>query len=169
MPSWTGFLDNSGTPCLRISIKGPFNPGQEFDAVIDTGFSGFLSMPLVQAFPLGLILYGTTTVTLADGSSDYKLTAQAMVVMGDVHEIGIAILEPSSSEVLIGMEFLKTFNRVLFLHPEKSIVTLAEQSVINEILFPSPTPDPQQATGNESGAQTANPPGQATDDGTPSI
>jgi predicted aspartyl protease len=157
MPSWIGFLDNSGTPCLRITVKGPFNPGQEFDAVIDTGFSGFLAMPLVQAFPLGLILYGTTTVTLADGSSNFKLTAQAMV-MGEVHAIGIAILEPSSTEILIGMEFLKTFNRVLFLHPAKPIVTLAEQSVIDLVFSPSS----QQPT--EDGADTQAVPDNPGDD-----
>lgn len=143
MPPWIGFLDNSGTPCLRISIKGPFSPAQEFDAVIDTGFSGFLSMPLVQAFPLGLLLYGTTTVTLADGASTYKLTAQAMVVMGKASEIGIAILEPSSTEVLIGMEFLQTFERVLLLHPTRPIVTLAEQAEIDKLLPPPPAPTDQ--------------------------
>lgn len=131
-------MDSSGAPCLRISVTGPFNPAQEFDAVIDTGFSGFLSMPLVRAFPLGLILYGTTTVTLADGSTSYKLTARAMVVMDEQREIGIAILEPSSNEVLIGMEFLHTFNRVLFIHPGKPTVTLAEQAEIDRIFSATP-------------------------------
>lgn len=117
MDIWIGYLDSTGTPCLKITISGPLTKGQEFEAIIDTGFSGFLSMPLLKAFPLGLILYGTTEVTLADGSAAAKLTAKAGVrVAGGTLEIGVAILEPSSTEVLVGMGFLDKFERVLFVH-----------------------------------------------------
>ena len=69
-----GFLDGNGHPCIKVSIWGLHRDfSQEFEAMIDTGFTGFLSIPISSAFPLGLTLYGTTTYTLADGSSSPKL------------------------------------------------------------------------------------------------
>lgn len=129
MDIWTGFLDKSGSPALKISISGPLpNSEQEFDAVIDTGFTGFVSMPLLKAFPLGLLLYGTTEVTLADGSNAVKLTAKGAVKIGGRMEIGVIILEPSSVDVLLGMDFPTKFERVLFVHRGKQgIMLMAEK------------------------------------------
>lgn len=158
MPNWTGFLDNTGTPRLRIAIKGPFSPSQEFDAIIDTGFSGFLSMPLVQAFPLGLILYGTTTVILADGSTSDKLAAQGMVQMTGVMEIGLVILEPGSSDVLIGMEFLRAFKMSLFVYPGKPMVSLVDEAALEAIIAanqPPAAPDVTQSPQKPDDSATA--------------
>jgi len=56
MPTATGFFDRSGLPAVRIGISGIIQQQPaEFNALIDTGFYGCISMPLVAAFPLGLI------------------------------------------------------------------------------------------------------------------
>jgi len=111
----TGFFDN-GNPSLKIQLAGVFNQTPvEFTAIIDTGFTGFIAMPLIKAFPLGLPLFGTTQVTLADGQTQTKLVAQAKATIGTQTKIGIVILEPSSNDVLIGMDFLRTFKLALFL------------------------------------------------------
>ena len=110
----TGFFDSSGNPSLKFGLSGVHSQQPtEFSAIIDTGFSGFVSMPLVQAFPLGLPLVGTTSVVLADGSNQTKLVAQAMAHIASREKIGIVILEPSSTDVLIGMDFLRTFEAAL--------------------------------------------------------
>lgn len=111
----SGFFEN-GNPSLKIQLSGVFNPTpQEFTGIIDTGFSGFVSMPLIKAFPLGLPLFGSTSVMLADGAVQSKLMAQAKATIGGKTGTGIVILEPSSKDILIGMDFLRTFKMGLFI------------------------------------------------------
>lgn len=114
MPIWTGYFANSGSPAVKIRVSGPITKGKEFEAILDTGFTGFLSMPLVQAIAVGLILHGTTTISLADGSTSYRLTARGMVNIEGESNVGVVILEPSSNELLLGMAFLRQFKRALF-------------------------------------------------------
>jgi predicted aspartyl protease len=124
-------LGKNGSPALKIRIKGPFGDGKEFDATIDTGFTGFLSIPLLKAIPLGLLLYGTTGITFADGSTTYRLTAKAQITVENESQIGIAILEPKSEDVLIGMEFLRLFKKAFFI--VKDGVALLDETFIEQI------------------------------------
>src|ERR1039458_4418194 len=59
-------LDDNGHPRLTIRVSGT-NPTASavVEALIDTGFTGFLMLPIAQALPLGLALYGTGNYTLA--------------------------------------------------------------------------------------------------------
>ncbi len=124
-PPWTGSFSKSGSPILKIKIGGPL-PGseQEFEAIIDTGFTGFVSMPIVQAFPLGLLLTGTTSVTLADGKSAYNLTAAGIVTVAGESQTGIVLLQSSACDILLGMDFLRKFGRGVFIHQQAKIVAL---------------------------------------------
>jgi predicted aspartyl protease len=135
MPTWTGLLDKSGSPVIKISVFG-FNStfSREFNAIIDTGFTGFLSMPLVEAFPLGLILGGTTSTILADGSSSFKLTALGTAVVGSEQKVGTILLNMGSGpcDVLVGMEFLASFAKTLFVHHK--VVVLIDNSDIDEFI-----------------------------------
>jgi predicted aspartyl protease len=127
MPRWIGFFDNTGAPSLKISVGGPIRQlSREFDAVIDTGFSGFISMPLLRAFPIGLMLFGTTAIVLADGTTAYKLTALGTAAVEGESRVGVIILEPTSNDILIGMEFLRQFNKNLFVDPDNSRVILED-------------------------------------------
>ncbi len=140
VPTQTGSFDNSNTPTVRISVGGAFpNTEQDFDAKIDTGFTGFLSMPLVKAFPLALVLFGTITLTLADGSTSYRLTAWGKVTLGGVTKFGIVVLEPSFDQVLLGMDFLKKFEKTLAVSPGRNTVHLMDDA---DIPKPAVTPRP---------------------------
>jgi len=135
VPRQIGFLDNAGTPRLKILISGVLSQEpQEFEAIIDTGFTGFISMPILKAFPLGLPLYGTTTVILADGTTANKLTALGKAHLGVETNFGVIILEPNSSDVLIGIDFLRRFEKVLLLHTHKPAVILEDCKVVDAAL-----------------------------------
>jgi predicted aspartyl protease len=127
MASQTGFFAKSGSPAIQITVSGAV-PGlsKQFDATIDTGFTGFLSIPLVKAFPLGLLLFSTVKVVLADGSTNLRLTAYGAVLIGSEARSGVIILEPNSDELLIGMHLLKEFGKRLTVCPTTGLVELAD-------------------------------------------
>ena len=72
-----------------------------------------MQLPLAQAIALALPLEGTTSVTLADGSTAAKLTAQAQATLLGESEVGTMIIEFHSPEILIGMDFLRRFRKGL--------------------------------------------------------
>jgi predicted aspartyl protease len=137
----TGYFAKSGSPVLKILVSGPVTKGREFEAIVDTGFTGFLSMPLVQAISVGLVLHGTTTISIADGSTSYRLTAKGMVTVGEESEVGVVILEPASSLLLLGMAFLRQFKRTLFVSSRG--VLLASEDAIQEAIKRSAAEAPQ--------------------------
>jgi predicted aspartyl protease len=117
VPAQIGFINSSGRPAIKISLFGAYPTLKtEFEAVIDTGFSGFISMPFVQAFPLGLPLIGTTSIVLADGQTHAKFIAMCSAFLGQDARSGVVILEPSSTDVLIGMEFIGSFSKTLLVY-----------------------------------------------------
>lgn len=75
--------------------------------MIDTGFTGFLLMPMMSAFPLGLTLVGTGNYTLADDSTSPKLLAIGSVIVQNEDPVhGVIVLEPNQCDLLLGMDFL---------------------------------------------------------------
>jgi hypothetical protein len=44
MPTTIGSTGKSGSPVIKISIAGVFGTGVEFEATVDTGFSGISSI-----------------------------------------------------------------------------------------------------------------------------
>ena len=144
MPILTGFFSSNSSPALKITIKEPFTDGLEYDAILDTGFTGFLSIPLIEAIRLGLVLHGSTAVSFADGKQEYRLTARGMVVIQGESKIGVAIREPGSTEVLLGMGFLRLFEKAFFV--SATGVILADEAELTKMENESPTtpPPPEQ-------------------------
>jgi clan AA aspartic protease len=62
----TGFFTSDQEPALSLEIRGP-EGGRSFDAVIDTGFNGALTLPPGWIDALGLPHSGEQRVSLADG------------------------------------------------------------------------------------------------------
>ena len=96
----------------------------EMEAVVDTGFTGFLSIPFAEALDLGLVPSSSTWVVFADGSTSRALTARGTAAVGEEKQTGRIVLEPSAHEVLAGLKFLQAFRKTLLVSPGKRLVSL---------------------------------------------
>jgi len=74
--------------------------------IVDTGFNGFLKVPFVEAFPAGLILQGTETSTIANGSQTTDLVCLGTVIMFD-KSIPTLISVAPNCPILIGTQLIK--------------------------------------------------------------
>jgi len=130
----TGYLDKYGNPCRKILIHGTLPAlGGEFEAVIDTGFTGFLMMPILSAFPLGLILYGSSDYTLADGTTSTNLLALGEVKVGDDDTPVSGVIVPGSDcDVLLGMDYLRLSKRSLVVSDKE--IMLADEEVVDQVI-----------------------------------
>jgi len=83
-------------------------------AIVDTGFSGYLTLPFVVAFPLGLVLKGEQSTTLANGQ-----VSSHFVCLGTVEFLGKSLIVPidvqPSGPILAGMQLLKKFEHDLII------------------------------------------------------
>lgn len=63
----TGVILDPGPPVIELKIRGS---RQELtvEGILDTGFNGFLCLPISLAVPLGLELIDVITSELADGT-----------------------------------------------------------------------------------------------------
>ena len=132
-PLQTGFLDSYGHPAVRITVHGVTEAAQQdFEAMIDTGFTGFLMMPLTSAFPLTLTLMGTANYELADGTLCSKLLAFGSVILEGEAVNGVITLEENNDcGLLLGMDFLRKARRALWVH--QSGVLLVHNDVVDQV------------------------------------
>jgi predicted aspartyl protease len=131
---------NAGCPVIQIAVSGPLTNPTTVTAIVDTGFSGFLLLPILEAFPVGLILRGTTVITLADGTAQTKLTCLGLLHFDGESQVGLIIIENQTTDILVGMDFLTKFGIELVVDPANSLVKLAKSVPLPAA--PSPTPAP---------------------------
>ena len=158
MPLQIGYLDNNGHPRLKIVVSGS-NPeaSLEVDALIDTGFTGFLMLPVAQAIPLGMTVYGTGDYTIANGATVTNFLAKGKITIrpaqlpqgapapppGILEEESVeGIIVLSGGGALLGMEFLRSLDKLLVVG---KIVVLISHAMIAGILPQQPPEPPTQA------------------------
>ena len=89
---------------ISLSVKGPEDQYREIDAVIDTGFNGFLTLPASFIQELGLVWRRRGRAMLADGSESLFDIYEATITW-DGRPRRIAVDEVNS-DPLIGMSLL---------------------------------------------------------------
>src|SRR5690348_7703158 len=120
-----GYIDSDGHPRLSIRIFGPDpNNFSDEDALIDTGFTGFLMLSQAKAFALGIVPSGTGDYTIADGSTVTNFLGTATVTIRPPAHIpanappleilpetvtGVVVL--CGNGALVGMEFIRSLDK----------------------------------------------------------
>jgi clan AA aspartic protease len=122
-----GTLDPQGCPLTRVTIfpEGIPAHGRDFDALIDTGFTGFAQMPQASAVDIGLTPTGTMDLTFSDGSNEAIPVAWASIRLEAETKEGFVFLSERSEEVLLGIHFLRVFKRTLTFSVERGHVELS--------------------------------------------
>ena len=64
----TGRVNKHYEAIVRLVVRGPQGQAEEIEAIIDTGFSGWLSLPTATIAQLGLPFRRRGRAFLADGS-----------------------------------------------------------------------------------------------------
>jgi predicted aspartyl protease len=124
MADWKGYFDRKGSPKLKVRVIIPPSRSGEFEALVDMGFNGFLSLPF-SALPIFKNqIDDLKSVTFADGTRTLRLEVKATVIVEDQHITGRAVIEPDGNDVIVGMQFLQASNRGLVLFPAKNEVSL---------------------------------------------
>ena len=100
----TGYVTVYREAVISLSVQGSEGQSREIDAVIDTGFNGFLTLPASLIQELGLVWRRRGRAMLADGSDSLFDIYEAIVTWDD-RSRRIAVDEVNS-DPLIGMSLL---------------------------------------------------------------
>ena len=119
----TRSFEKDESPLVDFTLRGPLQEfgAHEFTGILDTGF---LAVPLLKAFPIGLILRGVMSSILADGSTQPTLYCLGQAEINGESKIGIVSLLPSDSDILVGMDFLRKFDLKMTVDSRTNMVQL---------------------------------------------
>jgi clan AA aspartic protease len=102
-----GIVNQNCEAIIRVAIGRENAPKQMVEAVIDTGFTGFLSLPMSRISALGLPWHFRDIGTLGDGSEVIFEMYKATVIWdGQIQIIDVAASEAAP---LVGMSLLYGF------------------------------------------------------------
>jgi len=133
-----GLPPSNSTPNVQLELYGVWgrqNPPVLFNALIDTGFTGGVSIPIMTALPLGLTLFSTANFTLADGSIENTFLCYGIVALGNIAKPMVFSLT-RGKDILVGTEFLAAFEAKLELDYKAKTFSLIPQVTIT----PPPAP-----------------------------
>ncbi len=100
----SGSVNSRREAVIRVDVLDSGGRRQAFDAVIDTGFSEFLTLPPPAIAALGLRRLGSVRMTLGNGSEELLETHQATIVWDGARravEVHAADIDP-----FVGMALL---------------------------------------------------------------
>jgi clan AA aspartic protease len=90
---------------IRLTVRGRRSRGQQIEAVIDSGYTGALTLPPALITLLGLRWQSTQRATLADGSTCvFQVYVGKVVWDGKVRQI---LVDEANADPLIGMRLLR--------------------------------------------------------------
>ena len=101
----TGIVNANREAIIRLVIAGPSGQQHDTEAIIDTGFTGFLTLPPARIAALNLSWLSRQPGVLADGSIDVFDVFVANVMRdGRLRTVEV---ESADTEPLVGMSLLE--------------------------------------------------------------
>ena len=103
-----GVVNAAYEAVVTLPLRGPAGQTQEIEAVIDTGYNGFLTLPTAMVAELGLPFLGPSRATLANGAVETFDVHDATVLWdGQLRDIEA---DATGATPLIGMLLLDRHN-----------------------------------------------------------
>ena len=103
-----GTVNTAYEAVVSLPSRGPAGQARDVDAVVDTGFTRFLTLPQTMVAELGLGYRGVNRVILADGS-ETTLEVYGVTVLWD-GQPRVVVAYASDTTPLIGMSLLHRHN-----------------------------------------------------------
>ena len=96
------------------------------DAVIDTGFTGFVQIPALLAQRLSLRPRTAAAVEYPDGRIEHVPLAWGTATLQHTDREGFTHIQQGADEVIVGIEFLRLFRKILILSVADGTVLLID-------------------------------------------
>ena len=100
-----GMVNANREATIHLMVVGPQGHQQEIEAIIDTGFTGFLTLPPMLVTTLGLSWLCRQPGILADGRVEYFDVYVATVIWDG--QPRMLEVEAADTEPLVGMSLLE--------------------------------------------------------------
>ena len=114
-----GYVNEKFVPLIRLFVFGTQGQIHEIEAVFDTGYNSFLTLPSDLIDVLGLPKFSEVEVQLADGSRQTALTYLADI-MTDKRLFHIEI-DPAEGIPLAGMRLFVSYDAALRIEPNGNL------------------------------------------------
>ena len=99
-----GVVNADYEPVVILTLRGPSGRMRDIDAVVDTGFNGFLTLPTTLVAEMGLPYVSIGRAALADGSEiSYDVHGVTVLWDGQLRDIEAAT---AGATPLVGMLLL---------------------------------------------------------------
>ena len=99
-----GMVNAHREATIRFIVQDANGQGHDIEAVIDTGFTGFLTLPTSLIAALGLVWRGYASAVLGDGSlQQFDVYAATVIRDGQARVVEI---DAADTDPLVGMGLL---------------------------------------------------------------
>ncbi|MCY4176601.1 MAG: hypothetical protein OXD37_09805 [Acidimicrobiaceae bacterium] len=120
-----GVVNDRLEAVVELSVSGPAGQPLEIEAVVDTGFTGFLTLPPTVVAEMELPEVGDSIFILADGSITTLLAHGAFVLWDG--QMRLIQVDASGSIPLVGMALLAGHNLNIDVQPGGSVLINSDQ------------------------------------------
>jgi clan AA aspartic protease len=118
----SGVVNINREATIRLVVSGPGGKQQDIEAIIDTGFTGFLTLPPAIVAALELSWLSRQPGVLADGSIDvFDVFVASLMWDGRLRTVEV---ESADTEPLVGMSLLDRYSLRIDVLPS-GIVTIS--------------------------------------------